>query len=770
MAASILTLSRAFVPTQHWLTSCLQIASACLLTTAIAGEAIAEPQTNAVERPKIALVLGGGGAKGAAHIGVLEVLDELHIPIDCVAGTSMGALVGATFASGMPPAEINRNVSDINWSRAVGTQGLRDRTPINQKLQNTAYTNSLELGVKGSSIVTPSGLLKTQDIEDVIRSLVANARFTQDFDDLPIPFRAVATDMVAGKIVVLESGDVSVAMRASMAVPGAFSPVIIDDMILSDGGQLRNLPVDIARDLCGGEDVTVIAVSLQSPPSDPAQLASAVALAGRSLEVMIDANTAAQLATLTDRDVSIVVPMGDIASGSFDRVPDAIPLGREAAESMAEQLRRYALPETEYMAWRAAISGSSDSEPVQLADVQIKGLSIVNEEYVRLQLRNVAPGASVTTTQITDDTSRVYALGDFEKVEYTFSGPAESRVLEIWPVEKSWGPNILRLDLGLATQFAGETQVIVRADYNRPWINSYGGQWHSTLQFGDQTLLATDFYQPLDVSQRFFARPAFTYRRDLEDLYNDGNRVAQYEVSEYYGQFDLGVNFGTRAQLYTGVRTGNIDAKVKTGPSLLPEVDSERDTSALVGLFYDTRDNAGLPTSGTLLNLDYRYSGSALGGEQDYSLAEGLLKKSFPWRGDSLTFFLASGAELSGNLSGVEDFTVGGIRSFPGLQPGELRGTTYWLTGSAYYWKLSDIQTLFDQALYAGLRLTATRMGDPIDGVNRGTLRGISTSVSGRTPVGPFQLSLGYVNDNTWALQFAFGRPIAEGNIGDEIR
>jgi NTE family protein len=750
----------------QWVKNCLQIAIASLTTIAHAGEPIAQPESSAGDRPKIALVLGGGGAKGAAHIGVLEVLDELHIPIDCVAGTSMGALVGATFASGMPPTEINRSVMEINWSKAVGTEGLRDRTPINQKLQNTAYTNSLELGVQGGSIVTPGGLLKTQDIEDVIRSLVADARFTQHFDDLPIPFRAVATDMVAGQMVVLESGDVSIAMRASMAVPGAFSPVIIDDMILSDGGQLRNLPVDIARELCGSDNVVVIAVSLKSPPPDPAKLTTAVALAGRSLDVMIDANTAAQLATLTERDVSIVVPMGDIGSGSFDRVPDAIPLGREAAQAMIDQLSRYAVPKTEYVAWRTSIT-RADSEAVQLADVRIKGLINVNENYVRQQLQNVKPGARVTTTQITDDTSRIYALGDFEKVEYALSGPAEARVLEISPIEKSWGPDILRLDLGLATQVEGETQVIIRADYNRAWVNRYGGQWHSTLQFGSQALLATDFYQPLDISQRFFVRPSFTLSRELQDLYFNGSKVADYEIREYYGQFDLGMNFGTRAQLFTGLRTGNIEAKVDTGPALLPEIDTERDTSAVTGLIYDTRNNPGLPTSGTLLNLLYRNSGSSFGGEQNYSYGEGVVKKSFPWRGDSLTLAVAGGKEMSGELTPVDDFTVGGIRSFPGLQPGELRGTSYWLAGTAYYWKLSDIQTLFDQALYAGLRYTAARVGEPVDGNNRGTLRGIATSLSGRTPVGPFLLSLGYVNDNTWALQFAFGRPISEGNIAD---
>ncbi|MEO7387561.1 MAG: patatin-like phospholipase family protein, partial [Gammaproteobacteria bacterium] len=209
------------------------------LPTATTTATTGRPPLN---RPRIGLVLGGGGAKGAAHIGVLRVLDELHVPVDCVTGTSMGALVGGTFASGMPPEEIEKSVLGINWSRTVGSEGLRGRTPIHRKLAGITYTNSLDIGVKGGTLKVPGGLLKTQDIEDVIRGLVADARYTKDFDDLPIPFRAVATDMLAGDMVVLGSGDLSVAMRASMAVPGAFSPVVLDGKVLADGGMMRNLP------------------------------------------------------------------------------------------------------------------------------------------------------------------------------------------------------------------------------------------------------------------------------------------------------------------------------------------------------------------------------------------------------------------------------------------------------------------------------------------------------------------------------------------------
>ncbi len=743
----------------------LVVALAVLLAVPVAG-AQAPAETAAAARPKIGLVLGGGGAKGAAHIGVLRVLDELRVPVDCVTGTSMGALVGGTFASGMPPEEIEEQVLAINWSKTVGSEGLRDRTPINRKLAGITYTNSLDLGIKNGTIEAPSGFLKTQDIEDVIRNLVSDARLTRDFDNLPIPFRAVATDMLAGEMVVLGAGDLSVAMRASMAVPGAFSPVLLGERVLSDGGMMRNLPVDIARDLCA--DV-VIAVSLASPPPKKEGLVSAVALAGRSLDVMIAANQNAQIATLTDRDVNIVVPMGSIGSGDFQRVPEAIPLGREAALAKRDELLRYALPDDEYLAWRREVN-QGDSAAIAVAEVRLTGLDRVNEQYVRAQLQNVVPGATVTTAEIAEDTGRIFALGDFERVEYRLTHAPEGRVVEIGAVEKSWGPNFIRFDLGLAANGDGRLEALLRADLDRTWLNSRGGRWHSGLQIGEEFIIETDLYQPFDIRQRFFVQPIARYDRTLEDIYNDGERVASYFIKDAYGQLDFGANIGTRAQLRAGVRQAWIGADRDTGPTILPELATEKDSSAQARVVYDTRDSSGLPTSGTFVNARYVTSGSWLSGDQDYDLVEGMVVKAIKFRGDTLLVFAGGGKELDGELPVTEEFQLGGIRTFPGLQAGELRGSRYWLAGTRQFWKLADIQSLFGQAVYGGIRLQAGRVGERIDGVRDGTLYGISGSLGGNTPIGPFLVSLGYVDNDSLQLQFALGRPISEGSILDETR
>ena len=743
------------------------IAALALLGPWCGIAAAQEAPVATASRPSIALVLAGGGAKGAAHIGVLRVLDELRVPVDCVVGTSMGALVGATFATGMRAEEIERQVLAIDWERTVGGQGRRERMPIKRKLATLTYTIPLEIGMNRSGVRMPGGLIVTQEIEQFIRTLVAPFRYTSDFDDLPIPFRAVATDMVAGEVVILENGDLSEAMRASMALPGVFSPVTLEGKVLSDGGMMRNLPVDIGRELCGE---IVIAVWMSSPPAEADGLTSAISLIGRSIDVMIGANERLAIESLTESDVAIDVPMGDIGTSDFTRIPEAVELGRRAAEAMSGELSRFSVPEAEYVAWLEGLSRTEAPETA-LAEVRIVGTERVNPEYVRAQLENAVPGAVLEPEDIAADTERVYALGDFEGVDYALTGPADARVLEIAPTEKSWGPNFFRFDLGLATYEGGDMFAILRLDHDRTWMNSRGAQWHNALQLGRQALVVSDFYQPIDVRQRFFAQPILFSQEKIEDIYLDRDRVARYELRERYGQVDVGVNFGTTTQLRLGLRNGWHEAQVDTGIPALPELERTEDTSYQLRAFVDTRNSVALPTRGAFLTSRYVTSDDALGGEFDYSFVEGMYAQAFGVRGDnSLTIAVGAADTLDGELPVTELFTLGGIRTFPGLRPGELRGSSYWTMAARYSWQLVDISPLSGQALYAGVRAQVGEMRKRFDGLEPEILYGLSGSIGGRTPVGPFLFSLGYVDGGEWQVQFMLGRPLAEGSLFDEVQ
>ena len=716
------------------------------------------------QRPRVGLVLGGGGARGAAHVGVLRVLDELRIPIDCVVGTSMGALVGATFAAGTPPAEVERAMLAIKWEETVGGQGRRSRMPISRKLANITYTNSLELGVAKGRLLTPGGLINTQQIEQSLHTLVARAQFVRDFDDLAIPFRAIATDMVKSEMVVLEQGELAVAMRASMAAPGVFSPVVIDGRVLADGGLMRNLPVDVARDLCA--DV-VIAVWMSSPSLESGDL-SAIAMLQRSVDVSIEANVRVQIDSLTPADVGIDVPTGDMRSTDFQRVPDAVVLGRAAAEAQREALLRYSVPEEEYALWALSV-GRADIETYTLADVRINGTERVNPEYVQAQLRDSVPGATVTAEEVVADIDRVFQLGDFERVNYRFNGEGDVRSLEIDVREKIFGANILRADFGLAAYEAGDLFAIIRLDHERTWINDHGGRWHNAVQMGRDSLLTSDFYQPLDVRQRFFVQPIAFAEQRREDIYVDDDRVAEYEVRETYGRVDVGTNFGAVAQLRLGLRTGWSEADLDTG-LVLPDIARTTDTAVHLQALIDTRDSIGLPTRGSFFNARYVDSTDWFSGDEDYKLVEAVYSRAFPVpSGNSLSLILGGADTLSGELPISQEIELGGIRTFPGLRPGELRGDEYWFAGTAYSWRLFDMLPLFGNALYAGVRFQAGRMQGPLGLGTEGTLLGLSGSVAGRTPIGPFLLALGYVDNGSWQIQFTLGRPLSEGSMLDGL-
>ncbi len=496
-------------------------------------------------------MLGGGGAKGAAHVGVLSVLDELRIPVDCIVGTSMGALVGGTYASGVSASEVETLIRSISWQDTIARRSLRRLVPMHRKLIGSSYSNSLEFGVRDGSLIAPSGLISTQNVDLTLQYLVSRSRGIAEFDRLPIPFRAVATDMQNGELVVLDRGDLALAMRASMAVPGVFSPVNYDGRILGDGGLTRNVPVDIARQTCA--DV-VIAVAVPNPMPSADDLRSPLTLMSRTLDVLIGANERQQLDTLGPDDVKIVIEMGDIGSASFDRVNDAIPVGRAAALTHRAELARYSVSEAEYLAWREATSRPG-REKVRLAEVNVHGLERANPDFVERTL-GLQAGDAVDGRGIAERATAVFALSDFERVGYTLSGDPSEPTLDMQLREKSWGPHIVRFDIGLHIGTDANTAFTIGGDYLQAWINDRGGELRGSLRLGRTSALEASLYQPLDASHRWFIEPGVRAQRSIEDLFDDGDAVTRYEFASSWGSLDAGRVFGTRAELRAGLRSG----------------------------------------------------------------------------------------------------------------------------------------------------------------------------------------------------------------------
>jgi NTE family protein len=729
-------------------------------TPAPGGGAAAQRTATAAKRPRIALALAGGGARGGAHIGVLKVLEELRIPIDCIAGTSMGALVGGGYASGMPAADIEKFVRNVDWKSVVAGVGTRHLVPAEQKRFNDT-SGSVELGLKGGKIIPPSGLIASSRIEDVLRGYVAKARAVADFDRLPIPYRAVATDMLTGDMVVLDHGDIAMAMRASMAIPGAFAPVTTDRYVLSDGYVVRNLPIDVARNLCG--DI-VIAVNLAKPTASREQLVGPGSLISRSQDIMSEANERVQLETLTDKDIRIDVDVKDFGAADFERTAETIPLGEKAARAMAARLATLSVSPPEYAAWRTRVTVSQNLA-IKVADVQFRGLKYVNPEYLRSVTR-IHAGDTVDIAAISQDAARLAVLDDLDSVGYRFEGNPDNPVLVWEPRERQIGRDVLRPSVGIYAGGSGELRFELEVQYVRRWLNDYGGQWRNRVQLGTSSLFATSLYQPLETSQIFFVEPGALIGRSIEDIYNDYHRIAQYFFIDLGGEVDLGVNLGSNSQLRAGYFADRRRIEVDTGTSLLP-TGKHTDAGLVASGFFDNRDSSTFASRGTAAEIQYVRSDNGLGADRHWETLEAAARQVLRAGVTTLGFTAAGGTDFGSTLPADRAFSLGGPQSFPGYSPGEVRARAYWTVQGNVLWRVADILPIANQALYGGLGVEAGHVHDRVDPVADGDLYGISGYLGGRTPIGTLTIGVGKAT-GAWAGWVTLGTPVGSGSILDQ--
>ncbi len=522
---------------------------------------------------------------------------------------------------------------------------------------------------------------------------------------------------------------------------------------------VRNIPVDVARELCA--DI-VIVVNLVEPEVKPEKLQTATQLLSRSMDVMIQANEELQLQSLTESDIRIDVIMGDIGTSDFERVPDTIPLGEEAARLMADRLSELAVPSDSYLAWRDKVTAGQEIE-ARLADVRFEGLERVNQEFLE-QRSLVRPGDTVDAAEISAEGLRMSALQDFESVEYRLEGDPSQPSLVWLPREKRWGPDYLKLDLGLYASEDGDMGFAVYAKHTRTWVNRLGAEWRNQLQLGSETQFSTSFYQPLTISQVFFVEPSAGFYRTLEDVFNDGDRVASYEFNNLGAGIDFGVNLSNQAQVRAGYIYRQRDVKVDTGSPLLPEV-NEDDAGLMVSATFDSRDTPFNATRGMALALEYLLSDDSLGASRDWERVEMGFGMAVPVRKDIVWMTVAGGSDLGSNLPPDRAFMLGGPGSFPGFELGELRANQYWTTSGSYLWQVKDIMSIRGQALYAGLRLQAGETFDRLDLIDEGLIYGGSVYLTGRTQVGPLTVGIGTTSTDSWSLWVAVGRPIGHGTI-----
>ena len=454
--------------------------------------------------------------------------------------------------------------------------------------------------------------------------------------------------------------------------------------------------------------------------------------------------------------------MGDITTADFERVPDTIPLGEAAARAKAAELAVFAVPEAQYIAWRERVTQSQQFE-ARLADVRFEGLKRVNPEFLASR-EGLKSGDLADATKISTEAQRMAALQEFDSVGYRLDGDPANPTLTWLPREKSWGPNYLKADLGLYTSADGDLTFTLYGRHTRTWVNPLGAEWRNELQFGGDSLLATSFYQPLDVSHRFFIEPRVAYSIEFENIFLNDERVARYKFEDAIAQVDFGVNAGRYAQARLGYVYDRRQVNVDIGSPLLAESDPE-DAGVVLSAQYDSRDTAFAPTRGMTAALEYINSDDALGSDRNWQRAE----LGSGHRGSVPPQHLVDhggGRIRPGRRSaGRSAFTLGGPNSFPGFELNEMRVGGYWNIGTSYLWNVKDVLPLRNLALYAGVRVVGGAVYDRFDQEDAVGMYGGSFFLTGRTMVGPLTLGIGGTSTDSWSVWLSVGRPVGHGTI-----
>ncbi len=723
---------------------------------ALAFSALAQTVTSPnVQRPRIGLVLSGGGARGAAHIGVLKVLEELRVPVDAIAGTSMGALVGGAYASGMTVAEMQLQVLSIRTADILRDDPPRRDQPERLKRDDSINFLGPEFGVKDGQLSLPKGAVSGIGLEALLRGFVRSGGEPR-FDALPIPLRVVATDIETGRVHVLDSGDLASALRASISIPGLFAPAEVDGRMLVDGGLTRNLPVDVARQM--GVDI-VIAVNLGTPLLRRDQVTSVLGVTAQMINILTEQNVRESLAALTDRDILISPALGDFESSDFDHMADIVGVGEAAARELTARLDRLALSTSDYAAHRASRQVAVAGASAAIDEIRFAGLSRVNPAAVRT-LVNTRAGRPLDAAVLDADLQRIYGQGDFDHVGYQLLDEAGKRVLVIDAEEKSSGPDYLRFGLGLSNDFAGNAYFQALASYRRTWVNSRGAEWRTDLKLGRVNQITSALFQPLWAGGSWFLAPSVDLEQKPFDVFDGRDRVARFSRQTGQVALDAGVQSKVLGEVRLGLYRGRRTYRLDTGPSALVSADEKVDIGGTrLRLSRDLLDSGRFPRDGYALSLDVLASQPAIGARDRYTRWEADYVAAFSSGQDTLQLGLHAGGALGGDVLPAYDlFPFGGFMQLSGFRTGQLLGQSVAFGRVVYARRIFGGPLL--EGMFGGFSLEAGRVGDPLLPASpTGLLTAGSIFIATDTPVGPVYLGFGHARGGNNAIYLYLGVP-----------
>lgn len=717
----------------------------------------------AARRPRVGLVLSGGGARGIAHVGVLKVLEDMHVPVDAIAGTSMGAVVGGLYASGLSAREIEKIMTSLNWQDAFRDRPPREDLTLRRKQEDQSFLVKFPLGVRGGRILLPKGLIEGQSLNELLRRLTLPVVRITSFDELPTRFRAVATDLETGEPVVLDSGDLTSAMRASMSAPGIFAPVEREGRILVDGGIADNVPVDIARRM--GVDI-VIVVDVGAPLLGRDRLNDVTSISNQMLAIMIRRNAEQQLATLGPKDVLIAPPLGEASSFDFGAVGRVIGAGEAAARADAPALRQLAVSDEEMRRYEAHRDELRRPPPV-IRFVQSESGSQQYSDAVGKQFADMT-GKPLDPDAIARRVSALYGQGGLDTLDYRVIGEESYYGLSIDARPSSMGPNYLRFGLSLQDDFQGNATYNAAMRFVMSDITRNAGEWVTDLQGGTTSLVSTELFLPLAQFSGWFVMPHIS--DEARDLYivqgQTQNLEAEYRIHTFDYGSDFGYQFSNWGELRTGVQREQGSYLLEIGDPSDPSLPVPNHTpfdlqDYFVRFTYDQLDNVNFPHSGQQAMLQWSGNRDAAGVAQTSDQVTASYLGAYSFGRNTLSFSAAGGTTLQSHITDINLlFPLGGFLNLSGLRADSLLGPDFGIARALYYRQIGRGGLgYFDVPTYLGMSLEMGNVWQTRSAASFGnTQKDASVFLGLDTLLGPLYIATGFDQHGNEAFYLFLGR------------
>jgi NTE family protein len=728
------------------------------LATALAPQfASAAPEAT----PRVGLVLAGGGARGLAHIGVIKYLEENNIKVHAVAGTSMGSVIGGLYASGMNAAQVEQVARTLDWRFAFDDSTERKQQSFQRKQEDFEFLIGARMRFKDGKLGIPMGAVEGQHLNLLLHDLVRHVSGIHDFDKLPIPYRAVAADVVTGDAVVMDHGDLAVAMRASMSIPGVFAPIELDGHLLVDGGIAKNIPVDVVQGM--GVD-RLIVIDIGTPLAKREELGNVLALIGQLTTIMTRKNSEQQLALMREGDV-LILPALDAAgveTMSFEKADEAIRLGYEAAQALAPQLAALASPGP-----AGQVAGITEPGPPRIDAVRIATDANVSTELLRSRVTQPL-GEPLDSERIERDIADIYGFETFSRVDYQVEPTKTGNELVVRATANPSGVNYLKLGMSWDQDSQGTSEFGLRASWRQRGINRLGAEWYTYGQVGGNSNFGTEFYQPIDPLQHFFVEGRYRFDQRKLNLSRDARVLARALVDEHSIDLAPGVNLGKVAQWRAGVFASSANTDVEIGA---PELSSSsgNDGGYFTELGYDSLDRPYFPGSGLRLVSRYVWSDKSLGASENYESWSTNAFGSFSFGRNSFTA-LGRWAELDLNDTAdtvdgsavfpARAYTLGGFLALSGYTSDSLAGNYLGFAALTYYRRLTEQSLLpVDLPVYAGASIEAGNTWfDESDASFDDLIYAGSLFLGVDSPVGPVYIGVGMAENSQYALFLKIGQ------------